>query len=55
MKNDLAPRRGYCWGLLHRGRFFKKKHLRKISIEANIAGRYMPKVPFRELRHSDMP
>jgi hypothetical protein len=42
-------------GLLHRWRSFKKKHLRKISIEANIARRHAPKPPSRELRHSDMP
>jgi hypothetical protein len=44
-----------CWGLLRRRRSFKKKHLRKISTEANIARRYTPKLPSRELRHSDMP
>jgi hypothetical protein len=42
-------------GLLHRRRSFKKKHLRKISTEANIARRYTPKLPSRELRHSNMP
>jgi hypothetical protein len=42
-------------GLLRRQRSFKKKHLRKSSTEANIARRYTPKLPSRELRHSDMP
>jgi hypothetical protein len=42
-------------GLLRRRRSFKKKHLRKISTKANIARRYTPKLPFRDLRHSDMP
>jgi hypothetical protein len=38
-------------GLLRRRRSFKKKHLREISIEANIALRYTVKLPSRELRH----
>jgi hypothetical protein len=46
---------GSVGGLLRRRRSFKKKHLWKISIKANIARRYMPKVPSRELQHSDMP
>jgi hypothetical protein len=36
-------------GLLHRRRSCKKKHLQKINTEAK------PKLPFRELRHSDTP
>jgi hypothetical protein len=54
-KNELAPRRGTVGSLLHRRRSFKKKHLRKISTKASIARRYTPKLPSRELWHSDMP
>jgi hypothetical protein len=36
-------------GLLRRRRSYKKKHLRKINIEAK------PKLPSRELRHNDTP
>jgi hypothetical protein len=43
-----------CWGLLHRRRSCKKKHLRKISTEENITRSCTPKLPSRELRHSDM-
>jgi hypothetical protein len=35
-KNDLAPRRGYCWGLLRRRMSCKKKHLRKTSTKNNV-------------------
>jgi hypothetical protein len=39
----------FVGGLLHRRRSCKKKHLRKIDTEAT------PKLPSRELRHSDAP
>jgi hypothetical protein len=42
-------------GLLRCRRSYKKKHLWKISTEASIARRYTPKLPSRELRHSDVP
>jgi hypothetical protein len=45
LKAPVIPVRG----LLRSRRYCKKKHHRKISTEI------MPKLPYRELRHNDMP
>jgi hypothetical protein len=54
-KNDLAPRRGYCWGLLLRRRSSKQKHLRQGDMQAETTQKYMPKLQSKEHRHNDVP
>jgi hypothetical protein len=49
LKSSNGKSKHIIGGLLHRRRSCKKKHLRKISTEVT------PKLPSRELRHSDTP